>query len=247
MRHAPPRPAPVAIPVAIPDAWSDVLAAARPWHPDAERVVVVVPHPDDEAVMFGGLLSRLRRRGTWVHVVAATDGGAAYPDRADAERLARIRRAEQTASLSELGLDPTDVTRVGAPDGEVREHEERLADVIADRLERHGSDLVVAPWAHDHHTDHEACGRAAARAVERIERPLTAAYGFFWSFLRDEPPADLHLSALQLEAVDRRRKESAIDRHVSQITTLLADPPMLTSSELAVARWSREHYHVIEP
>jgi LmbE family N-acetylglucosaminyl deacetylase len=227
--------------------WPDVLAAARPWRPEVESAVVVVPHPDDEAVMFGGLLSWLRRRGAPVHVLAVTDGGAAYPDRVDEERLTDIRRTEQLGSLAELGLDRADVTRIGIPDGRVREHESRLADIFALHLERHAADLVVAPWAHDHHTDHEACGRASARAVERIHRPLIVAFGFFWSFLRDDPPLDIRLSALELDAVDRRRKESAIDRHVSQITTLLADPPTLTSSELAVALWSREHYLVIDP
>ena len=41
--------------------------------------VVVAPHPDDEVLGVGGLLSLLARAGTAIHVVAVTDGEASHP------------------------------------------------------------------------------------------------------------------------------------------------------------------------
>jgi LmbE family N-acetylglucosaminyl deacetylase len=224
--------------------WTAVLARARPWRPVATRALVVVPHPDDEAVMFGGLIARAVRCGTAVDLLAVTDGDAAYPERMDAESLAAVRRREQDAAAHELGLAPSVISRLGMPDGGVADHEEELATAIATHLEAADVDLVVAPWEHDHHTDHEACGRAARRAAETSRRSITVASGLFWALLREDPPPGIVVRAVELSGRELLRKRSAIGCHVSQVTSLLAEHPVLSSSELAVTRWRREHYLV---
>lgn len=223
--------------------WSEVLSAADPWHPEATAVLVVVPHPDDEALMFGGLVSLAARRGIPIHLLAVTDGGAAYPDRIEADQLAELRRVEQRAAIADLGLAVSDVTPVGLPDGDVERHEDELGEVIARRL-LHGFDMLVAPWKHDHHADHEACGRAAERAALVAGRPISTAFGLFWALMRNVPPVGLSVAAIELTTWEMRRKRSAIDRHVSQVSTFIDDHPILGATELAIARWSREHYIV---
>lgn len=207
---------------------------------------MVAPHPDDEALMFGGHLARLAGRTDPVHVIAVTDGGAAYPDVADGERLGALRRTEQADALGALGLLGAPLTRLGLPDGEVAHREPDLAAAIATAIARHAIDVVLAPWSHDHHTDHEACGRAAARAAGAVPRPVTVVSGLFWSMLRDRAGADVELRSLALTADERARKRAAIASHRSQVTAEVADDPVLGEVELAIANWPSEYVIVGE-
>src|SRR5205823_1168784 len=97
------------------------------WHPGPRgRLVVVSPHPDDETLGAGGIIHDLCAGGWTVTVVAVTDGEAAYgrDDASAVERLAAIRRQEQSRAIAHLGK--VDVLRVGVPDGEVANAAARL-------------------------------------------------------------------------------------------------------------------------
>ncbi len=254
--------------------WQQALdRAARwsppPWDDTSTAALVVVPHPDDEAVLFGGLIARLAARGTPVHVLAVTDGGAAYPGIVDEHELAAVRRQEQVDAVAALGVTTRSILRLGLPDGAVAEHEPTVRTAIAAMMEDVDVGMIVAPWQHDHHTDHEACGRAAVSALHSsvgpARRPVVGAFGLFWSMQRDPHPAGVELAAMTLTATERRRKLAAIDLHRTQISPLFdaapfdaapfdAAPfdtvpldavpldPVLGPAELAVCAWPKEHY-----
>ena len=94
-------------------------------------------------------------------IVAVTDGEAAYPTWPAPAR--RVRRCEQDKALHMLDVPAGSTVRLHMPDGRVSDHEHELARIL-DELIVPG-DLIVAPWAHDWHPDHEACGRAAKAAA----------------------------------------------------------------------------------
>jgi len=186
--------------------------------------------------MFGGLIQLQRRRGVEVHVVAVTDGDASYPQ-IEPERLASVRRREQLAALGVLGVDERSVHRLGVPDGDVAGQEEAVAAAVAGLR----TPIIVAPWVHDHHCDHEAVGRAALRAAAHTGAAIYS--GLFWSWTRTDPArlARERLIRLPLtpELVAGRRE--AIGKHRSQITDDLA-PAMLTEQMLEPLGWSDEYY-----
>ena len=221
--------------------WAEAVARAALWTPPVGSYLVVVPHPDDEALMFGGLLAHLAIRETPVHVVAVTDGDAAYPGITEGETLAAVRRAEQARAMAALGLERTTVTRLGVPDGQVASHENGVTEAVAGIIVEHRIDVVLAPWVRDHHTDHEACGRAARLAAGTARRPITLVSGLFWALLRDAAADDTRLNALELTNDERTRKIAAIERHRSQVGTTVVDEPVLGEVELSIARWAREH------
>lgn len=231
-------------PPVAPD-WVDVLADATRWAPHLDvSTIVVVPHPDDEAVMFGGLLARLAHGGADVRLIAVTDGGAAYPDLVPCHVLEQLRRDEQRDALDAIGIRRDAVTRLGVPDGEVSVHERLVTDAILQADDERRIGMIVAPWEFDHHTDHEACGRAALVAARHIEGRPVLASGLFWSMLRDRPRVGIGLRAVSLDASERSAKAHAIGCHRSQVAKIVTRRPVLTSAELAVARWPREHYVV---
>ncbi len=194
--------------------------------------------------MFGGLIASIIGTGGSVDILAVTDGEAAYPRSVPADRLAARRRAEQESAVVELGVAPQQIVRLGLPDGHVARYEDELVGEIAALLFARDIDLLVAPWKHDHHTDHEACGRAVERASDGAGRRTTTAFGLFWSLLRGDPPPGLTLAALRLAPPESRSKRRAIDRHRSQVSTLVDAQPVIGVPELEIAHARCEHYLV---
>jgi LmbE family N-acetylglucosaminyl deacetylase len=125
---------------------------------------VVAAHPDDEILCVGGTMALLAAAGARIRLIAVTDGEASHPglDTGAAAALAARRVTETTAALDRLGAGGTEVMRLGLPDTGLSRHESDLADVLAPAME--GFDVALAPWPGDAHADHEAAGRAAARA-----------------------------------------------------------------------------------
>jgi LmbE family N-acetylglucosaminyl deacetylase len=203
----------------------------------AVPTLVVVPHPDDETLMAGGLIAAQRARAVDVHVLAVTDGEAAY-ESADRRELAARRRSEQLAALAELGVGPDAVTRLAIPDGAVAEHVDQIADAIAS-FEHVG--LVVAPWTGDYHCDHEAVGVAARRAVARTGGALI--FGLFWTWHHRTPAdlADERMLELQLDGDARRRRRQAIQCHRSQFVHH-GDAPQLTPELIRPIGWQAEYF-----
>lgn len=181
--------------------------------PPRRRTVVVVPHPDDESLATGGLIARQTTRGVEVIVVAVTDGEAAFPDRPVAD-LASIRRDEQRRAVGLLGPDVGRLIRFRLPDGRLATCERVLVRRLT-ALVRPG-DLVIAPWCHDRHPDHEACGRAAAVAAGTHGNELWES--LFWAHQHGGPtPVHRGLGVLHLTPSEHGRRQAAIEAHASQL------------------------------
>jgi LmbE family N-acetylglucosaminyl deacetylase len=197
---APERPGPTE------SAWaaSSRLAAVTPIEfPAADRVVVVAPHPDDEVLGCGGILRLLQARGCVLEACAVTDGEAfAGPVPSSATtRIRRIRTEESRNAAARLGLGDHRRVRLGLPDGDVAGHEDRLTDVLSRQADP--GTVILAPWRHDGHPDHDACGRAAAAAAAGTGAVLLEYLVWAWHWA-DPEGDDLPWSACRRLAMDRR-------------------------------------------
>lgn len=151
--------------------------------PKGYRAVVVAPHPDDESLGVGGLISRLVALKRSILLIAATDG-TVHPGRT-ARRPIDARTLETWRAVQRLGVGRTTILRAGVDDGEVARVEGDLEWRLRGLLLP--SDVVFTPWRHDGHPDHEAVGRLTARAcaallVHLVEVPIWA---WQWSFPGD--------------------------------------------------------------
>ena len=129
-------------------------------------VVVLAAHPDDEVLGAGGLLCLLASAGTRIRLVAVTDGEGSHGSRASPGELITRRCDERAAALRELGASAADVVRLSLPDSGLNCLEPELT-VLLSQLAA-GFDACLAPWEKDVHADHEAVGRAARRACQRL-------------------------------------------------------------------------------
>lgn len=100
---------------------------ALPAFSSSDRVLVLAPHPDDEAIGTAGVIMRARRAGARVKVACFTNGEhneisfILYEKRLTLRKngflhMGEVRRKESLAALATLGVGPEDVTFFGYPD-----------------------------------------------------------------------------------------------------------------------------------
>lgn len=136
----------------------------------ARRVLVVAPHPDDEAIGAFGLLWRLRRRGARLRVIVVTDGGASHPGSRlwPSDRLMKERRRETRRAMAALAIAPSDLRFVGLPDGGLARDRTATCRGLARAMQRwRRPDMVVGPAPDDDHADHRAVAAALAAVLPR--------------------------------------------------------------------------------
>jgi LmbE family N-acetylglucosaminyl deacetylase len=136
-----------------------------------DRVLVIAPHPDDEAIATGGVLQVARAAGAACRVLVITDGdNNPWPQRwiekrwhigaADRARWGAERRGEAVAALRVLGLQPSDVRCFGFPDLGLTDvllrGEPVLGETLAAQLDEFRPSCLFLPALDDRHPDHSA-------------------------------------------------------------------------------------------
>jgi LmbE family N-acetylglucosaminyl deacetylase len=214
--------------------------SARPAPPVRSRILILAPHPDDEALAVGGLLQRAMHMGAEIHLLFVTDGeNNPWAQRAterrwrigsaDQERWRMRRRGEALASLACLGVPMSRASFLAFPDQGLTDLLMQgggdLCAVLLETLERIRPTLLITPDADDLHPDHSALALIASFArgamSPRIPRPRSLQ--FIVHARRPRRHAEL---ALRLTVEEHRHKRAAILCHGSQLTcrrkTLLA-------------------------
>jgi len=211
------------------------------------RVVVVAPHPDDEVLGAGGLIRHLIVDEIPFDVLAITDGEASHPVGTGNQRreLRRVRPQETLRALHRLGCRDPKVTRLGIPDGCVRQNKNRLLEELAHVA--HEDDLWLAPWRYDGHPDHDTCGEAVD-TVAAVFGMRSLSY-FIWAWHWADPSGvDLpwrQCRRFDLDCSSLERKRWSIEAFESQIQPLgseRADGPVLPPSVLERFQRSYEVY-----
>ena len=207
------------------DALEDILSPGP--------VLVLAPHPDDEALGCGALLAACWARGRSAHVACLTDGAASHPTSREwpPGRLAALRREELRTAISHLGGAPDrDLTWLGHPDAGLHRMAgpgSDLARDVARLVDRLGAGTLIAPSPLDPHCDHEAAARAAEVVHDR--RPaLRLLYYPIWSRWTAQgyparPPGTWRRRFA--DPLHTLRKRAAIEAHASQSGGVVGDDP----------------------
>lgn len=205
--------------------WGD-LRSADALLSGRRRLVVVAAHPDDETLAAGGLIALAARAGLEVTVVLLTDGEASHPGSPtlSSHDLAGLRVEESRAALARLAPSAT-IERLGLPDGHLAVHADETVTGLVDVVGERGADtVVVAPWRHDGHADHDAAGRAAGVACRRTDAELWEYPVWLWHWCEPEqaPWADLHALALDPDVL--AAKQEAVALHRTQVAPVSEQP-----------------------
>lgn len=211
-----------------------------------KHILVVFPHPDDEAFSVAGTLALYINEGTPVTYMCLTLGemgrNLGNPPFATRESLPTIRKQELLDAMSAIGIQ--DLRMMGLRDKTIEfEDDEKLTDMISEAIHELQPSLVISFYpGYSVHPDHEATGRAVIRAIERLtekERPKLHCVAFSNNRVEEIGNPDLvHDIRSVLD-----KKFAALKAHRSQTEAMLAGweekiangeeiPPRLLQEEL---------------
>lgn len=149
------------------------------------HVLIVLPHPDDEAFGISGSIAAYRKMGVPVTYACLTLGemgrNLGNPQFATRETLPEIRKAELLKACKAMGLD--DLRMMGFRDKTIEfEDDEKMVKLVEDLIEETNPSLVISFYpGFSVHPDHEATARAVVRAIRRMKeeaRPKLYAVAF---------------------------------------------------------------------
>jgi LmbE family N-acetylglucosaminyl deacetylase len=199
-----------------------------------EAVLVLAPHPDDEAFGCGGTIPLLVARGIATHIAFLTDGSASHPAHPvfSGAEVAALRTGEARRAAAALGVAAGRVSFLGAPDGrlgrlepeEARAIERRIAALVA----AVGPARIFLPCRRDGSSEHEGAfvlvGRALALTPLRpriLEYPVWA----WWNPRRLFGPL-LHARTVWRSELGAAAavKATAVASYHSQLAPLPPDP-----------------------
>jgi LmbE family N-acetylglucosaminyl deacetylase len=134
----------------------------------AKRVLVIAPHPDDEAIGCGGAVCLHRRRGDAVHVVFLTSGER-YTDEVPPETNRSLREAEAEQAGGVLDVQGLEFLRL--PDLDLSEMIGQAADRLRPVLDTQAPDLLYLPHPEESHPDHAAVLPIVRAALAGLSSP----------------------------------------------------------------------------
>jgi LmbE family N-acetylglucosaminyl deacetylase len=135
---------------------------ARRWSSSGGRqVLVVAPHPDDEAIGCAGTVLLHADARDRVCVAIATDGGRSKVI-ADRNQMCRQRRREAEDAARLMQVDRLEW--IGLPEGEWSTPE--LQQALAALIQQIRPDIIYAPSRIDFHPEHLRVAHALALALD---------------------------------------------------------------------------------
>lgn len=189
------------------------------------KVLVIAPHPDDEAIGLGGQIRLHVLAGDQVEVLILTQGEKGRPGEDETE-TAKLRIHE--AFESALVLGSTVLGYADYPDGDLKSREDEAANYVSAILAREKPDRVYVTSIYDGHVDHRAANLIVLKAIAQgIHLPEIWMYEV-WTPL---PEYSDVIDITDVIGVKLR----AIRRHESQVNRIRFD-----EAALALARFRGE-------
>jgi LmbE family N-acetylglucosaminyl deacetylase len=152
--------------------WWQQPKPAR-WTTDGQqRVWVLAPHPDDEAIGCAGVILLHHRAGDEVCVIYVTDGGASRAYNLQRDEMVHRRYAEVAHASQLLGL--SGVEWLAAPEGAWQAAD--LYIQLQALLDQHQPSVIYAPSCVDYHPEHKKTAHLLARALPPTAHPCVRVY-----------------------------------------------------------------------
>ena len=221
--------------------------------------VVVIPHPDDEALGCGGLLALLRRAGHAVQAVLVSDGTMSHPASREFPPAARraVRETELRLALSILGVEDERLLTLNLPDGAVPDAGpafEAAVRRLRELLEAQPPATILVPWRRDPHPDHRATAQIVTAALSGLAAPPRRLEYVVWAWQRAAPedlprPEDAVFGFRLNIKSELGRKQRAIAAHRSQVApgVFTDDPAGFLLSADILAHFTVPYEVFLEP
>jgi len=175
--------------------------------PPRGSVLVLAPHPDDETLACGGVISLHADQGDQVTVIVVTDGAAGDPaGRYPGVDYVSLRQGESRRAAEILGV--SSLLFWGYPDGRLVEATD-LSDRLVDAIRTIRAVTLYHPSALEVHPDHWAVAMAVDQALGALSTPPQAAACEVWAAIR--PSHILDITSVWA------RKQKALEQYETQL------------------------------
>jgi N-acetylglucosamine malate deacetylase 1 len=175
------------------------------------NVLVIAPHPDDEAIGCGGAVCQHVDRGERVAVAFLTSGELGLKH-LECDAAWKVREAEAHAAAKILGISQVEFLR--QPDWTLGEHVEAATLALGPVLSREQPRIIYVPHPNEWHPDHKAANAILERtlATSKLAQIEIRGYEVWTPLLNYDIAVDI--------APVMNRKIAAIRAHQSQIEQL---------------------------
>ncbi|MEK5183909.1 bacillithiol biosynthesis deacetylase BshB2 [Solibacillus sp. FSL R5-0691] len=217
---------------------------------EERHVLVVYPHPDDEAFSVAGTLRLFHNMGVPVTYACLTLGemgrNLGNPPFATRESLPEIRRKELMEACEAMGI--SDLRMMGLRDKTVEfEDDEKMVKLVNDLIVELNPSLIFTFLpGFAVHPDHEATGRAVVEAVRRIDkqyRPRILACAFANDTVEKNGEPDV---TIDIESV-KADKLKALKAHASQTAWMIQDAEKrVDTGDVSLDNWlTNERFYTV--
>ena len=217
---------------------------------EERHVLVVYPHPDDEAFSVAGTLRLFHNMGVPVTYACLTLGemgrNLGNPPFATRESLPEIRRKELMEACEAMGIG--DLRMMGLRDKTVEfEDDEKMIKLVNDLIVELNPSLIFTFLpGFAVHPDHEATGRAVLEAVRRIDkqyrpRVLACAFANDTDEKNGEPDVTIDIQSVKAD------KLKALKAHASQTAWMIQDAEKrVDTGDVSLDNWlSHERFYTV--
>lgn len=189
------------------------------------QILLVFPHPDDEAFGVSDTIAFHTQNRTPVTYACLTLGemgrNMGNPPFANRESLPKIRKQELQEAAKIIGIQ--DLRMMGLRDKTIEfEDEEKLTKMIYSLIEEVNPSLIITFYpGYSVHPDHDSTGAAVVRAVERIpdqDRPKLHCVAFSNNCEEELGPPDI----VNNDSAVKEVKIKAMKAHKSQTQLVTA-------------------------
>ncbi len=139
------------------------------------NVLIIAPHPDDEALGCGGTVCKHSAGGDRVAAVFLTSGELGLKQ-LPRDRAWRVRESEARKAARILGIKRIEFLRL--PDWHVGQHIKEGARLLRPVLKREAPEVIYLPHPGDWHPDHQAAWLVLQAAWGRGSAPPPKALGY---------------------------------------------------------------------
>lgn len=148
-----------------------------------QRLLVLVPHPDDETLAAGGYLYMCCQARASIRIILVSDGNRR------GKRDQRYR--EFAAATRKLGIANSDLRFWGYPDGQLSQYQDKIGQDLEQEIYIYHPDMIIYPHPSDRHQDHAILGQIAEQVLAGSDDLNTTAYAYLVHFKYFPEPAIL--------------------------------------------------------
>lgn len=184
-----------------------------------KNVIVISPHPDDEAIGCGGAISNHISEGDHVEVIFLTSGERGGHGRSEAETI-KIREQEAFEAASILKIQKIEFWR--QPDGGFEANAGNIKR-LKNKMETLKANIVYVPHEEEEHRDHKVAALLVRLAISKMDDAIEKAVVWMYEVWTPIQKIDHVVDFTSYMEVKRK----AILAHKSQCDVLKFDEAIL--------------------